>query len=77
MTSRWRIIDIFAFELDLPGDPGIQYKIVHAVEAAQQGGLAAAGGADERGSFLFTDRQIDRFQRALFTVIEIDVFDAE
>ena len=77
MTSMDGIVDIFAVELDLPGDSGIQHQIVHAIEAAQQGGLAATGRADERGGFFFGDLQIDRFQRAFFTVVKVDVFDTE
>ena len=72
-----RVVDIFAVELDLPGDPGVQHQIVHAVQAAQQGGFAAAGGADESRRFFFADLQIDGFERALVAVVEIDVFDAE
>jgi hypothetical protein len=34
-------------------------QVVHAVEAAQQGGLAAAGGADEGGDLAARDLHVD------------------
>ncbi len=73
-----RIVNILAVELDLaPCTRVVQHQIVHAVQATQQGRLAATGGADEGGRFLFGDFQIDGFESALLAVIKVDILDAK
>src|SRR3990170_4202668 len=44
-----RSVDVHAVVDGLPADPHPGYQVVHAVEAAQEGALAAAGRANERG----------------------------
>jgi hypothetical protein len=39
--------------------------VVHPVQAADEGGLPAAGGADERGDLLFFDVKVDIEERCL------------
>ena len=51
--------------------------VVHAVEAAQQGGLAAAGRADEGGDGVVGDFEIDVEQRLLLAVEGVDVIEAD
>src|SRR5690606_551749 len=43
------VVDILAVERDLAGDAAALDGVVHAVEAAQERRLAAAGRADQRG----------------------------
>src|SRR5262249_41809208 len=43
------IVDVDLVELDTAHHAGSGRVLVHAVEAAEKGGLAAAGGADDRG----------------------------
>ena len=40
-------VDVLTVQQDLAGDPGAHDDLVHAVERAEEGGLAAPGGADE------------------------------
>ena len=44
-------------------------QIVHTVQAAQQGGFAAAGRPDECSDFFFTDMHVDILQCVKFAVI--------
>jgi hypothetical protein len=43
---------------------------VHAVEAAQEGALAAAGSADQRGDLVFRHDQIDILQGLVVAVVK-------
>jgi hypothetical protein len=51
--------------------------VIHPVQAAQEGGLPAAGGADERGDLLFFDVKADIEERLLGAVEKIKVFDLD
>ena len=44
-----RVVDVHAVELDRAGDPRDRDGVVHPVDAAQEGRLAAARRADQRG----------------------------
>ena len=59
----------------LPGDASVQHQIVHAIETAKQGGLAATRRADERRRFFFSDFHIDGLERVFITVVKVEVFD--
>src|SRR5262249_42035910 len=50
-------------------------EVVHPVENAQQGGLAAARRADEGGRLVGVERQVDVLQRLGVTVEEIEILD--
>ena len=50
-----RLVDVVAVEQDATRDPGAEDRVVHPVEAAQEGRLAAAGRADHRQHLLATD----------------------
>ncbi len=59
-TSTDAVMDVNALDEDRAlGDAGAGDFIVHAVEAAQQGGFAAAGGADEGGDLPFREVEAD------------------
>src|SRR3546814_5603082 len=50
-----RRVDILAVERDAAGHPRARDRIVHPVERAQEGRLAAARGADEGGDQIGAD----------------------
>ena len=62
------VVDILVVERDLAGDAAGLDRIVHAVEAAQESGLAAAGGADQCRHRIGTDLQIDIEERTLVAI---------
>jgi hypothetical protein len=62
-------------QADLTLDAAAVDQVVHAVEAAQQRGLATAAGADERGDLLLRDAQADVLQRLLGAVEQIEPVD--
>jgi hypothetical protein len=57
------VVDVLPFDQDLAVDPADVDQVVHAVEAAQQGRLAAAAGADESGDAIFRQVHADILQR--------------
>ena len=64
-------VDVVAIELDLALYTAAVHQIVHAVEGAQQGGLATPGRPDEGGHALFRDVHADVEQRLLLAIEEI------
>ena len=68
-----RVEDVLAVEQDLA--VGLQLRVdrVDAVEDAQQGRLAAAGRADDRGDLLLGDVHVDALQRVEIAVVEVQV----
>src|SRR3990170_2908236 len=68
-----RRIDILPVKGDRAGDPAAFDDVVHAVEAAQEGRLAATGGADQGGHRAVQDVERDVEQRLLVAVIDVDV----
>jgi hypothetical protein len=50
-----RRVDIFAVQKHLSLEVGIREGFVHPIEGAQEGGLAATGGADKGGYLTFVD----------------------
>ena len=66
-------IDVGAVHDDIAGDAASRNGVVHAVEAAQEGGLAAARGADQRNDLIDADIEVDLLDRVFFPVIHIDV----
>jgi hypothetical protein len=48
-------------------------QLVHPVEIAQQRGLAAAGGSDERGDLTLGDFERDVLERLFLSVEKIEV----
>ncbi|MNN48943.1 hypothetical protein D3C81_1634440 [compost metagenome] len=64
-------------EADLAVDAAAVNQIVHAVEGAQQGRLAATGRADEGGDAVARDVQLHIEQRLLVTVVQVEARDLE
>ena len=52
-------------------------QVVHPVQAADQGALAAAGGADEGGDLLLADLEVDPPQGQELAVVDVDVVQPE
>ena len=55
-------VDVLAVEEHLAGQRGARHQLVHAVEQAQEGRLAAAGGADERRHLTGGHHQVDALE---------------
>ena len=66
-----RAQDVLAVEQHLAFRPLIGIKVVHAVEDAQQRGLAAAGRADEGRHLVLVEVDVVVGERAVLAVIEI------
>ncbi len=58
-------------------DAGAGDEVVHAVEGAQEGGLAAARGADERGDLVLGDGEVHVLDGVEAAVEDVDVVDVE
>ncbi len=67
------VVDVLAVERDLAADPAAVDHVVHAVEAAQEGRLAAARGADQRRHHPFRHVEVDVEQGLLLTVMHGDL----
>ena len=65
--------DVFAVEQELAVGLHAGVEVVHAVEGAQQGGFAAAGGADKGGYLIGGNIHIDVFQRMEGAVVKVEV----
>ena len=72
-TSTLRVVDVPGRRGGCRPRPGSRRSVVHPVEAAQEGGLAAAGGADQRRHLPVADVEVDVEQRLLGAVPEIDL----
>ena len=66
-----------AVEEHLALDPHAVDEVVHAVQAAQERGLAAAGGPDERRDPPRQDVQVDVVERLLLAVEEVELLDLD
>ncbi|MND76748.1 hypothetical protein D3C80_684030 [compost metagenome] len=64
------VVDIIFIKGDLAGDAAALDRVVHAVERAQEGRLAATRGADQRRHRVFADIQVHVEKRALLAVID-------
>src|SRR5262249_41643773 len=68
-----RPVDGVAVQPDLAGDPAAGDELVHAVERAQERGLAAARWADEGGDRLLGDVERDGTDPLLLAVVNAEV----
>src|SRR3954452_17646603 len=66
-------VDVATVEPDVALGAAALDRVVHAVEAAQEGGLAAAGRADQRGDLTLRDIHADVEQGLLGAVPEVDL----
>ena len=60
--------NVLAVEVHLPLDTAAVYEVVHPVECPQQGGLPAAGRADEGSDVVAPDRHV-HIEQSLFVAI--------
>ncbi|CEE65186.1 hypothetical protein XAC2852_300002 [Xanthomonas citri pv. citri] len=65
--------DVFVVQQYLAARFHLRIQRVDAVEDAQQGRLAAAGGTDQRSDALFGDLDVDALERVVLVVIEIQI----
>jgi len=63
-----------AIQQQFAGHAGIADGLVHAVEGAQEGGFAAAGGTDEGGDFVGGNLHAYVVQRLKRSVVKADLF---
>ena len=71
-------VDVFVVDEDATAaDAGAGDAVIHAIEAAKEGGFAATGGADEGGDLIAGDREVDLFEGGGVAVGEVDVFDLD
>ena len=70
-------VDAVRLEQDLPLIAVARIQVVHAVEAAQKGALAAAGRADQSGDLTLADRDRDVLERLIVAVPEIEMADVD
>ncbi len=68
-----RIMNVLAIEQDLTGHAGTGDRVIHPVQAAQEGRLAAARGPDHRQHLLLAHIQAHALDGVLGTVIHVDV----
>ena len=66
-------VDVLAVVEHLTLDAGAGDEVVHPVEAAQHGGLAAAGGTDHRGDLVATVGQVDVVHGVEVAVEDVEV----
>jgi hypothetical protein len=64
---------VFAVQHDLAFSALLGVQLVHAVERAQQGGLATARWADEGSDLVLGDLQVDALEGVELAVIEIQI----
>src|SRR5262249_38500479 len=69
--------DVLAVEQYLALGALARIEVVHAVEHAQQRGLAAAGRTDERRHLLLVERKRDALQRLALAIEEIEMLDRD
>jgi hypothetical protein len=65
------VVDILAFQQDLPGDTSAGDGVVHPVQTAQEGGFPAARRPDEGGHGAVKDVDIDILQRVVLAVMHL------
>ena len=64
---------IFTIEQNLPRRALLGVELIHAVEGAQQRGLATARGADKGRNLVLRNIEVDVLQRVELAVVEVQV----
>jgi len=72
-----RVVDVARHHLDAALDAHVTQALIDAVDAAQQGGLAAPGGADQGGDQALADRQVHLVQGLEGAVPEVEPLGAD
>ena len=67
------IVDVGLVDLDLTGDAAARNGVIHTVDAAQEGRLAASRRPDEGHHALVGHVDVDVLQRVLVAVVDVDV----
>jgi hypothetical protein len=70
-----RAVEVVAVDEHLAVDAGAGDDLVHAVERADEGRLAAAGGADQRRDRAGLDRERDTLDGEEVAVVDVEVAD--
>src|SRR5690606_24996713 len=68
-----RLVDVQFVQPDVAGHPAVTNGVVHPVETAQEGRLAATRRADQRGDRSRGNIEADALQRLLGAVIDVDI----
>src|SRR4029079_1915972 len=71
------VVQRVAVDHDLALDAGAGDHLVHPVQGAQEGGLAAARGADQRGHGPCRDGHVDALDGEEVTVVDVQVGDVD
>jgi len=74
LDGRSVTIDVDLAHFDNTGGMGDGVGLVHAIEATNEGGFAAAGGADERGGVVRGDMQVNVLQCVVRTIPCVQIF---
>ena len=69
------VVQVLAFEQHLALDVSARDDLVHTVQGAQHGGLAAAGRADEGGDLVRLDADVHIFHGQKVAVVDVLVVD--
>ena len=77
MTSRPGVVDRTAVDGDIPFVTDAVDEVVHAVQIAQERGLAATGGSDEGDDLTLGDVEGDGVEGLLLAIPETEVADAD
>src|SRR5699024_8120847 len=72
-----RVVDVLAVDLDAAGRIRPGDHLVHAVQGAQEGGLPAAGGPDQRGHRAGADLDVDALHGEEVAVVDVKVLDVD
>ena len=72
-SSTSGAVDVLAQDLDRAGGAHVAEALVDAIDAAQEGRLAAARRADQRGDDALLDLEVDVEQRLEGAVPEVEV----
>ena len=72
-TSMCARVDVLAVERDLARDARRLDRVVHAVQAADERRLAAAGRTDQRDDLVAADVEIDLLDRVIVGVEDVDL----
>ncbi len=67
------IVDVLLVDGDLAGHAAAVDGVVHAVQAADEGGLAAAGRPDHGDHFVAADIEGDILDGVLVAIVDIDI----
>src|SRR5687768_14436818 len=74
LDAHLLVVDLLAIDKDLTFFPETVDIVIHAVQRAQESGLAASGRTDERGYRILLDAHVDILQNMIVPVVDVDIF---